>query len=97
MKDKTFWLTIDQNQTSSPAIDYRFAIPSFLFEDQSKVSKRVLTLVHRCTEGVFEEYKLISGPEVQLGSQYTGEKAETFKNEGDPQTTTTSSKLRPVY
>ncbi len=88
MKDKTFWLSIDQNQTSSLAFDHRFSLPSFLFEDQSKVSKRVLTLVHRCTAGVFTEYKRISGPEVQLGNQLPGTAAESFK--GKPQTSTES-------
>ena len=86
MKDKTFWLTIDQNQTSCPTYDYRFALPSFLFEDQPKVSKRVLTLVHRCTEGVFAEFKGVAGVEVHLGNQLTGKKAETF-DKGNPQET----------
>jgi hypothetical protein len=87
MKDKTFWLTIDQNQKSSLGFDH-LRLPFFLFEDQSKVSKRVLTLVHRCTEGVFTEYKRISGPEVQLGNQLPGTAAESFK--GEPQTSTES-------
>ena len=95
MKDKTFWLTIDQDQVSYHSLYYRFVIPSFLFEDQSKVSKRVLTLVHRCTEGVFAEYQQVCGPEVQLGSQYQGEKAETFEKKVEPQTCT-QSKFKPV-
>jgi hypothetical protein len=91
MKDKTFWLTIDQDQASYHSLYYRFSLPPFLFEDQSKVSKRVLTLVHRCTEGVFAEYQQVCGPEVQLGSQYQGEKAKTFEKEVEPQTSALST------
>ncbi len=94
MKDKTFWLTIDQSQTSFPAFDYKFSLPSFLFEDQSKLSKKMLTLVHRCTEGVFAEYKEVSGQEVQLGNQLSGTEAETFK--AKPRTST-ESKSKPVH
>jgi hypothetical protein len=86
MKDKTCWLTIDQNQTSCIAYYYRFSLPSFLLEDPTKVSKRVLTLVHRCTEGVFAEFKGVAGAEVQLGNQLSGTEAETF-DKGNPQET----------
>jgi hypothetical protein len=84
MKSKTFWITFDGNQTTSPNPDYKFALPSFLLEDQLKknilVSKRVLTKVHRCTQGVFNEYKDIPGENVvELGNQVLGEKAIAIK------------------
>ncbi len=83
MKSKTFWLTLDIQQTTCLLPQHKFALPSFLLEDQLKqnikVSKRALTRVHRCTDGVFNEYKFFCGPNVKLGNQLPGEKATTFK------------------
>jgi hypothetical protein len=81
MKSKLFWLTLDLHQATSSELVFDFALPSFLLEDQlkqnSKVSKRVLTLIHRCTAGVFEEYKRVfcQQQHIELGNQLPGKKA----------------------
>jgi hypothetical protein len=81
MKSKLFWLTLDLNQVTSSDKIFDFALPSFLLEDQLKqnikVSKRVLTLIHRCTAGVFEEYKRVfcQQQHIALGNQLPGKKA----------------------
>ena len=85
MKNKTFWLTIDRDQSTCPN-PQKFALPSFLLEDQMKknifVSKRVLTRMHRCTAGVFEQIKNVPGENfVELGNQIPGEKATTTDTE----------------
>jgi hypothetical protein len=80
MKSKLFWLTLDLNQAISCDKIFDFALPSFLLEDQLKqnikVSKRALTLIHRCTAGVFEEYKRVCQQQhIELGNQLPGEEA----------------------
>ena len=86
MEEKTFWLTIDRNQSACLLFKTfgGFGLPSFLIEDQIKknVSKRVLTRVHRCTAGVFKEFKSVPGKNVvELGNQIPGEEATTTKTE----------------
>ncbi len=84
MKDKTFWITLDGNQATGPNPEDKFDLPTFLIEDQLKkgimVSKKFLTTVHRCTQGVFNEFKDIPGRNVvELGNQLPGKEAITIK------------------